>query len=408
MICSLKIGGIDDMNDQELEQLLADLESDRVERKESLAAIDKIQQAICAFANDLPDHRKPGILFIGTRDDGACAGLTVDDKLLRRLADVRSEGNILPMPMMTVQKRALNGCEVAVVSVEPSDAPPVRYRGRIYVRVGPTSRLASAEEERRLSERRRARDLPFDIRPLPSADLADLDRELFRRVYLPSAVAPEILEENRRSLEQQMSSVRFATSGETCLPTVLGVLVAGIDPRRFVPGDYIQFLRIDGTELTDPLRDQKEIDGALSDLLRVLDEILRANIAVASDPAADPVEIRRPDYPLVALQQLARNAVMHRTYEGTNAPVRITWFEDRIEILNPGGPYGQVTRANFGQPGIADYRNPHLAEAMKNLGYVQRFGLGIALARRELEKNGNPLPEFQVGDSSVLATVRRR
>ena len=59
------------------------------------------------------------------------------------------------------------------------------------------------------------------------------------------------------------------------------------------------------------------------------------------------------------------------------------WFWDRIEIQNPGGPYGQVTRANFGMPGITDYRNPHIAEAMKNLGYVQRFGVGISLARKE-------------------------
>ena len=57
---------------------------------------------------------------------------------------------------------------------------------------------------------------------------------------------------------------------------------------------------------------------------------------------------------------------------------------------SPGGPFGQVNRQNFGRPGITDYRNPHLAEAMKNLGYVQRFGIGIQLARSELQKNGNP------------------
>ncbi len=99
---------------------------------------------------------------------------------------------------------------------------------------------------------------------------------------------------------------------------------------------------------------------------------------------------------------------MHRTYEGTNAPVRITWFSDRIEMQNPGGPFGQVTRQSFGQPGITDYRNPHLAEAMKNLGYVQRFGVGIQLARQELAKNGNPPLEFVVEDAHVLAIVRRR
>lgn len=99
---------------------------------------------------------------------------------------------------------------------------------------------------------------------------------------------------------------------------------------------------------------------------------------------------------------------MHRTYEQTNAPVRITWFNDRVEIQNPGGPFGQVTRANFGQPGVTDYRNPHLAEAIKNLGYVQRFGVDIALTRQEMAKNGNPPPEFEVEDSHVAVVLRRR
>ena len=99
---------------------------------------------------------------------------------------------------------------------------------------------------------------------------------------------------------------------------------------------------------------------------------------------------------------------MHRTYEGTNAPVRIYWFSDRIEIQNPGGPFGQVNRQNFGRSGVTDYRNPHLAEAMKNLGYVQRFGIGIQLARSELQKNGNPPLEFAVEDTHLLATVRKR
>src|SRR5262249_39096430 len=107
-------------------------------------------------------------------------------------------------------------------------------------------------------------------------------------------------------------------------------------------------------------------------------------------------------------QQLARNAVLHRNYEDTNAPVRITWFNDRIEIQNPGGPFGQVTQQNFGQPGITDYRNPHLPEAMKNLGYVQRFGIGIELARQQLDKNSNPPVEFVVEPSHLLAIVRRR
>lgn len=101
-------------------------------------------------------------------------------------------------------------------------------------------------------------------------------------------------------------------------------------------------------------------------------------------------------------------AVLHRNYDGTNAPVHIYWFSNRIEIHSPGGPFGQVSRENFGNPGVTDYRNPHLAEAMRTLGYIQRFGLGIQIARAELIKNNNPAPEFTVEPSHVLVIVRRK
>lgn len=396
------------MDNQTLETLLSDLEADRVERKESIADKDKICEAICAFANDLPNHRQAGVLFIGVKDNGMCASLPIDDRLLLTLSDLHSNGNITPFPTMIVQKRTLKGCEVAVVIVEPSDDPPVRFKGRTWVRVGPRRAVATQEEERRLTEKRRAKQLSFDLRPVPSATKDDLNVELFKKAYLTSALPIDILEENKRSDEQQLMAMRFATAEVPLTPTVLGILVIGKDPRQFIPGTYIQFLRIDGTELIDPIKDQKEIDGPLPDLLRLLDEILQANIATATDITTQPVELRRPDYPIVALQQLARNALLHRTYDGTNAPVRIYWFSDRIEIQNPGGPFGQVNRTNFGIPGITDYRNPHIAEAMKNLGYIQRFGIGISLARSEMNKNANPPPEFQVEDTYVLVTLRRR
>lgn len=396
------------MDDQELISLFNDIESDRVERKASISDRDKIRQAVCAFANDLPNHQRPGVIFIGVHDDGSCANFLVNDGILRTLADMRSDGNILPLPSMTVQKRNIDNCELAVVVVEPSYDPPIRLRGRTWIRVGPRRAIATPEEERRLYEKRRSKNLPFDIQPALAASLTDLDLDLFRRVYLPYAVAMEILENNQRPIEQQLASLRFAGVEPQFQPTNLAILVVGIDPRQFLSGAYIQFLRIDGLNLIDPIKDQKEIDGPLPELLRTLDETLRVNISVASDLTAQPVELRHPDYPLVALQQLARNAVLHRNYEGTNAPVRINWFSDRIEIQSPGGPFGQVTRENFGKPGVTDYRNPHLAEAMKNLGYVQRFGVGIALASQELEMNGNPPLDFVVEDAYVLVIIRRR
>ena len=395
------------MDDQELTALLGDLESDRVERKASISDGKKIRQAICAFANDLPNHKKPGALFVGVNDDGTCANLPITDELLLNLSNIRSEGKILPFPVLQVNKRILNSCELAVVIVEPSDAPPVRFDGRTYIRVGPRRATATPEEERRLNEKRRSRDLPFDVQPLPSATLDDLNSVFFQQSYLPFTVAPEVLEENQRSLNQQLASVRFITPEPESCPTALGILVVGKNPRRYIPGHYVQFLRIDGTELGDPIKDQKEISGSLLDILRILDEVLQINISISSDITSQTLEIQQADYPIEALRQLARNAVMHRSYEQTNAPVKVYWFNDRIEISNPGGLFGQVNQENFGQ-GVADYRNPHLAAVMKDLGYVQRFGYGIPTAKRALQKNGNPPAEFLIEDSYLSVIVRRQ
>ncbi len=396
------------MTDEELEVLLCDLESDRVERKESIADTTKIRQAICAFANDMLGHGEPGVVFVGVKDNGDCANLSITDPLLLTLANMRSDGNILPIPSMTVQKKVLAGCELVAVVVEPSSFPPVRYNGRIWIRVGLRRATASAEEERRLNEKRRARDLPYDLQPVPSASTEDLDLDMFQRTYLPAAVAPDIVRANERTIQQQMASLRFLSAVELTAPTVVGVLALGKDPCAYVPGAYVQFLRIDGTALVDPIADQKEIHGPLSDQLGRLDDVLEANIHVATDVRSGSRERRHPDYPLDALQQLVRNAIMHRDYATSNAPVRITWFTDRIEIQNPGGPFGQVTIRSFGMPGITDYRNPNVAEVMRNLGFVQRFGVGIQIARKALQDSGNPEPAFDVQDNHILVTVRKR
>jgi ATP-dependent DNA helicase RecG len=390
--------------------MLRDLESDLVERKASLKgdASTTSRGAVCAFANDLPGHGRPGVLFVGANDDGTSSKLDVTDELLLTLAAMKNDGNIVPPPSLTVGKHNLAGGQMAVVTVEPADSPPVSYRGRIHVRVGPSRAIATAQDERMLNERRRHGDRPYDVRGVPSARLDDLNRLVFEGEYLGSAVAPDVLAANDRSYEQRLAATKMVTSADDPVPTVLGLLVLGVRTRDFLPGAYVQFLRVSGTTLADPVSDDSEIDGTVSDVMRRLDEKVQSHNRVAVDFTSGVVEGRTQPYPSVALQQLTRNAVMHRTYEHTNAPVRVSWFDDRIEILSPGGPYGVVTVATFGQPGLADYRNPSLAEAMKVLGFVQRYGAGIPTARRELAANGNPAPEFTVAQTYVNVIIRAR
>ena len=394
-------------DDSTLIQLLREGEGERVEFKESLSgsARDGIREAICAFANDLPGYGQPGVAFVGVRDDRTVAGIDVTDEMLRQLADMKTDGNTVPPPSLTVRKLTVDGQDIAAVIVLPSDSPPVRLRGRVHIRIGSRQGIATEQDERILYERRRNRNVPFDIQAVPSASLHDLNLTQFRDEYLPQAFAPDVLAANGRSLEEQLAATKMIVAPDDPTPTVLGLLTLGSRTLDYLPGSYIQFLRFASDDPAD-ISDEEAISGTIGEVLRRLDEKLNGHNRTAVDFTSGPLERRVSTYPVAAIRQIANNAVMHRSYEGNNAPVRVCWYDDHIEVISPGGVFGSVTAENFGQPGITSYRNPNLAEAMKVLGFVQRFGVGIPTARRLLEESGHPDLEFQVDMYNVLVTIR--
>jgi len=249
---------------------------------------------------------------------------------------------------------------------------------------------------------------PFDICPVVGATIEDLSRSIFESEYLPMAVAPDVLEANNRTYEEKLASCGMIVSPVDTTPTVLGLLSIGKEPQNIIYGAYIQFLRIDGTELVDEIIDEDVIGGAVFNMLRRIEDKLKSHNRRAVNVTSAAIHEVVTHYPLPAIYQIIYNAVQHRAYERTNAPIRVYWFNDRIEINSPGGSYGNVTPENFGLPGITDYRNPNIGTAMKTFGFVQSFGRGIEIARRELARNGNPPLEFNVSESFVLCTIRMK
>jgi ATP-dependent DNA helicase RecG len=391
------------LTEHELKRLISDLESDHVERTVSVSDTDKFGQAICSFANDLAGRRQPGYLLVGVRDNGALSGLKVTDQLLQSLSAIRSDGNVLPQPRMNVSKISLEGGDVAIVEVFPSDLPPVRYRQRIHIRVGPRKALANEQEERVLSERRVALARSFDARPCTEATLDEMALGQFD-AYRREAVDPKTISDNHRPVEQQLASLRLYDPERAC-PTHAGILLFGKNPLFFLPGAYIQYLKLPGIELTDLPEDQAIISGDLHSIMRELEGRTKLLIKTTMRAISALKEELLPDYPEWALRELLMNAVMHRNYD-SNTPIRFYAFSDHIEIQSPGGLYGEATPENF--PTRNSYRNPVIAEAMKSLGFVNRFGYGVHRAQTLLAQNSNPPAEFEFDEHSVLAKIYRR
>lgn len=390
------------MTKEELYELLQSDESYRIERTVSTGNMDKFQEAICAFSNDLPGSGKKGYLLIGVLDDGTICGLKVDDTLMKKIAGIRSDGNILPLPVMNTEKVETEQGDVLVVTVTPSFVTPVRYRGRVFVRIGPRKDVASAEEERILTERNASHLSTFDVMPCREASIDDIDADYIRNNYLPQAIDEDTLTTDSRNFKEQLSSLRLYSKQYDC-PTMAAIILFGKNPRYFMPGCYLQYVKFEGKDKAGKILNEKEFKGSLSVLLPRLENFV--NDAIVTQRPEELSLLREKtvtNYPGPALRELLMNACMHRDYQ-SNTPIRLYQFDDRIEIMNAGGLYGEARPENF--PSVNAYRNPIIAEAMKIMKYVNMFNRGVSRVQEYLKLNGSVPAQFNVDKLTVFEVV---
>jgi len=389
---------------EEILELLHSTENYRVERTISTGDMDKFQEAICAFSNDLPNSHKKGYLILGAYDNGTLSGLKVTDDLLKKIAAIRSDGNILPIPVMSVECFEFPKGDLLVAEVSPSMLPPVRYRGRTFVRIGPRRDIATEAEERILAERRTSYMATFDATPCFNATIDDIDVDFIKRDYLPQVVDAEVLAHDNRSIKEQLASIHLFDMQHDC-PTFAGLILFGKNPRYFMPGAFVQFVRFAGNAIGGDVLNEKRFQGPLYQLLPALESFVRdAIITQRPVPVSLFKEKTVVNYPNNALRELMMNAVMHRDYQ-SNMPVRLYQFDDHIEIMNAGGLYGEARPENF--PTVNDYRNPIVAEAMKEMKYVNMFNQGIRRVQDMLRENGNPEAEFSVDKLTAFEVIVR-
>ena len=387
---------------EQLKELLYSDETYRVERTITTTNVDKLQEAICAFANDLPDSKKNGYLILGAYDDGRLSGLKVNDELMKNIAALRSNGNILPVPTMSVEKFSFPEGDLLVAEVTPSLMPPHRYRGRTFIRIGPRRDIATEAEERILIEKRTAYAATFDAVPCFTAKISDIDVDYIKNDYLPKMIDQEVLSEDTRDIKEQMAAIHLYDLEHDC-PTYAALILFGKNPRYYMPGAYVQFVHFAGDNTGTEILNERRFEGSLLTMLPKLESFIRDAIVTARPV---PISVLREktvyNYPYQALRELMMNACMHRDYQ-SNMPIRLYQYNDHIEIMNAGGLYGEARPENF--PMVNDYRNPLVAEAMRGMKYVNMFNRGIKRVRELLNENNNPKPEFNVNLITVFQVV---
>lgn len=386
------------INKQELIQICSNTETQRIEKTVSVTDDRKFNEAICAFANDFPNTELPGYLIIGVSDDGKRSGLTVDEKLTQKFLAIRTDGNILPQPVLKIETFTFDDGDVLVVEVQPSKLPPVRYKGNVCIRIGQRKGIANEQEEKILIDKRVSFAKTFDLEPCLGSTLSDLSIDIFKLQYLPTAIDSSIVEKDERDLKTQLASLKFYDLKNDC-PTNSGILMFGNNPRFFIEGAKIQYVKFEGNSEMSNFVYETSFEGDFVTQLRDLDKFIETNVIKKKLPElGKEYEV---NYPMRALKELLFNAIIHNDYR-VNAPIKFYEFNDKIIITNNGGLYNNARPENF--PKVNDYRNPTLAEASKNLGYVNKFNVGVVNANSALERNGNK-PADYIADNQFFFQV---
>ena len=364
-------------------------ESKTREYKRDLSGPDSLVKTVIAFANSAG-----GELVIGVADDATVIGvedpLSEEEKLSNLIAD-RVNPQILPtIELMTIAGKTLLVAKITLGSQRPyflkKDGP---HQGT-YVRLGSSDRQANASVVDELLRQRQR--IAFDQLPARGATLADLDIE-----ELSSMLGRPVTQTTLKTLD-------LVTEDQGQLvPTNAGVVVACSHPRDFLPSAWVRCARFRGVKRID-IFDRVEIESFLPQAVSKVDEFLRKHSFLTAEFGHD---VRRRDVwsvPLDVIRELMVNAIAHASYSEIGTPIRVAFFDDRIEVENPGGLLPGVTPASM-ITGISEIRNPAITRVLHEMNLMEAWGTGFPGILDKLAERGLPAPEIVELPASVRIIV---
>jgi predicted HTH transcriptional regulator len=347
----------------ELVELLRRPEGKTLECKRDLSSPLPVLRTITAFANTAGGTLVIGVEDVGRHVRGVAEPLALEERLANLVSD-----HIRPRLVPDLEVVPWRGTHVVVVQVYPSPTRP-HYMQRegldhgVYVRVGSTNRRADRTLIQELG--RFARGESFDEEPMPALSSEAIDLRAASECFAPvRALRRADLETLRLVALHQGKRV----------PTVGGVLLFGEERERHFPDAWIQAGRFRGGDKTH-IVDSAEIH---SYPVRAVEEAISfVRKHTLNGAVIGPVRREeRSSLPPVAVREALINAVVHADYSQQGAPIRLSIFDDRLEIENPGLlPFG-LTVDDLAR-GVSKLRNRVIGRVFHALRLIEQWGSGI-------------------------------
>ena len=362
---------------QAIEQTLQQPEGKTLEFKRDLSSPRNVLKTLVAFANSAG-----GRLVIGVDDDRQVTGvadpLDEEERICNLIAD-----SIAPRLVPNVELASIVERTVLVVEVFPSSSRPHYLKAMgpengVYVRLGSSSRQAGPELIAEL--RRSAQGVVFDEMPMPELGPEDLDLEAAQRLFGPE----------RKLDDKTLTTLKLLGREQGRLvPTQGAVLLFGKAREQYFPDAWVQCGRFRGRDKVE-IFDQAEIHEHLPDAVAAIELFLKKHAFKTAQFGA----MRREDVwsiPLTILREAIVNALVHCDYSQRGTPIRIAFFDDRIDIESPGMLLPGMTVEDM-KSGVSRIRNPVIARVFRELHLIEQWGSGVRRIFAEAAEQGLPEP----------------
>lgn len=360
-----------------ISKLIQQPEGRTIEFKERLPKKSDLNKTIVSFANDAG-----GVLILGIKDNprevvGIAGNNLIDiEEQLSSLIHDSCKPTILP----DISFQNVDGRYIIVIQIAKGNNPPyyLKSKGEMdgtYIRVGSSNRKATPEILEELYRKRS--NISFDSVAVYNKTADELDLESLMVQFLEivgEELTPTVLE--KLNLIHQEHNQNYPTNG-------LVLLSDDALRHKLFPYSKIECARFKG-EIPGDFIDQKTIDVPLSLQAEEAYQFLLRHISQGSSYEG-VYRKDRWEYPVIALREVVRNAIIHRDYALTGKDIKIAVFDDKIEITSPGNLLPTID-FNELESGQSDIRNKVLAPVFKKLGIIEQWGNGLKLISEDLKQ----------------------
>ncbi|MCO5199344.1 MAG: putative DNA binding domain-containing protein [Anaerolineae bacterium] len=358
------------------------------------ADADALAECLVALAN-----ADGGLIVLGLDDNGKPADEIWDEEAEGAL---RAAVMQCRPPVVTRWQRieAPHGDLIGIQIPRSADLHTLAD-GRVLVREGRENRPITGQALRQLAGNRTVAE--YEAETVPGADRDDLSAEIITE-YLAKREARGL--SNIGSLDQLLFEIGATDRDNN--PTVAGTLLFSAKPHIFLPQSGVVFVKFSGTDprgadggIGYGRRD--EIQGPLHHIVERTWNIIWEEMRVGAHVRGLQRE-EVPEYPRFAVREAIVNAICHRDYRIKGRRIEVRMYDDRMEIISPGGLPGYMTLDNLVEEHFS--RNPRIVGGLYQWGYIEELGLGIDRMIEEMAEAGHPPPSFDATPYSFTVTLR--